>query len=305
MLRTLDTASHRDAATARPPNSVAEQTIGLIAGNGRFPILFARAAKAQGVRVVAVAMRGETDPSIEAEVDALTWVRVGQLGKMIRAFGGAGVQQAAMAGGVRKTRLFGGARPDWTGIKVLARCVLRQDDGMLRAVASEFEHHGIRIVDSTLYMPDALAPTGVLTRAQPSPREWHDLRYGLSIAREIGRLDIGQAVVVKDGAVVALEAMEGTDACIRRAAELAGRKGAVVVKIAKPIQDMRFDVPAVGLQTIHTMAEAGVRVLGIEAGRTLMIDPEAMLAAANQHDRVVVGLSDGVVQQALQDQEET
>ena len=137
---------------------MAAETIGLIAGNGSFPVLFARAAKGQGLRVVAVAMRGETEERIEAEVDAITWVRVGQLGKMIRAFGRAGVTRAAMAGGVRKSRLFSGARPDLLGLRVLTRVVVRRDDGMLRAVAREFERNGITIVDSTLYMPDALAP---------------------------------------------------------------------------------------------------------------------------------------------------
>lgn len=267
--------------------------IGLIAGNGQFPLLFARAARARGVRVVAVAMRGETEPAIEGEVDALTWVRVGQLGRMIRAFVRAGVGEAAMAGGVRKTRLFGHARPDWLGLRVLARCAVRRDDGMLRAVAAEFERRGVRIVDSTLFMPDALAPAGVLTQAQPSPRQWQDLHYGLGVARQIGRLDIGQTVVVKDGAVVALEAIEGTDACIRRAGDLTGQRGAVVVKVAKPVQDMRFDVPAVGLATLDCLQGAGAQVLGIEAGRTLMLEPNRLIGEANRRGLVVVGLPAG------------
>jgi DUF1009 family protein len=267
-----------------------QESIGLIAGNGQFPLLFARAARQQGVRVVAVAMQGETEPSIAQEVDTLTWVRVGQLGKMIRAFARAGVRRAAMAGGVRKTRLFGGARPDFLGLRVLARCVIRRDDGMLRAVAAEFERQGITIVDSTLFMPDALAPQGVLTAGQPSPREWQDLRYGFGVAQHIGQLDIGQTVVVKDGAVVALEAIEGTDACIRRAGELTHRRGAVMVKVAKPVQDMRFDVPAIGPATLDSCEAAGVRVVGIEAGRTLMIEPERLIAEANRRNLVLVGL---------------
>ena len=274
-------------------STAAPHTIGLIAGNGQFPLLFARAAKARGVRVYAVAMVGETDRAIEAEADETHWVRVGQLGRMIKLFKGARVLKAAMAGGVRKTRLFEGVRPDLTAVKILARCAVRRDDGMLRAIASEFEQHGIQIVDSTLYMPDCLAPAGVLTADKPSARELADLDYGLAIAREIGRLDIGQTVVVKDGAVVALEAIEGTDACIARAGELTGHEGAVVIKVAKPDQDMRFDVPAIGVRTIETLKHAGVRTLGVEAGRTLLLEPERLVSAADKAGIVIVGLTSG------------
>ena len=263
-------------------------TIGLIAGNGTFPLFFARAAKKRGLKVVAVGMRGETKPEVEAEVDVMTWVRVGQLKKMIDAFVRSGVREAAMAGGVRKTRLFERARPDFLAMKLLAQAVVRRDDGLLRMVASEFERAGVTIVDSTIYMPEALAPEGVLTRTQPDAREWEDLRYGLVIAREIGKLDIGQTVVVKDGAVVALEAIEGTDACIARAGGLA--KNVVIVKTAKPAQDMRFDVPAVGLKTLESMKSAGARVLGIEAGRTLVLEPEEFLRRADAMKLVIVGL---------------
>ncbi len=267
-------------------------TIGLIAGNGQFPLLFAEAAKAKGVRVYAVAMVGETDKAIEQAADETHWVRVGQLGRMIRLFKGARVLKAAMAGGVRKTRLFEGARPDLTAVKILARCAVKRDDGMLRAIASEFEQNGIQIVDSTLYMPDCLAPAGVLTAERPGEREEADLAYGLKIAREIGRLDIGQTVVVKDGAVVALEAIEGTDACILRAGDLTAKEGAVVVKVAKPGQDMRFDVPAVGVRTIATLKKAGVTTLGVEAGRTLLLEPERLVAAADEAGVTIVGLRD-------------
>ena len=265
-------------------------TIGLIAGNGAFPRLFAKAAKERGLRVVAVAMRGETDPAIADEVDVLTWVRVGQLGKMIRALKREGVQRAAMAGGVRKTRLFEGVRPDFTAVKVLARCALKNDDGMLRAVAAEYERAGIEIVDSTLYMPESLSPSGPLTGQVPSKAQKKDLLFGYKIAREIGLLDIGQTVIVRDGAVVALEAIEGTDACIRRAGELMGRQGGVMVKVAKPNQDMRFDVPAIGVATITRLAEAGIEVLGIEAGRTLLLEPQSIIEAAEAHNIVLVGL---------------
>lgn len=279
--------------SAMPSPDVPLDAIGLIAGNGQFPILFARAAKQRGVRVIATAMHGETEPALSNEVDAITWVRVGQLGKMIRAMKRAGIRHAAMAGGVRKTRLFGHAYPDLLGWRVLAQCVIRRDDGILRAIAGAFEQRGIRIVDSTLYMPDALTPVGVLTPRQPNAEQWRDLRYGMLIAREIGKLDIGQAVVVRDGTVLALEAIEGTDGCMLRAGALAHHRGGVVVKVAKPTQDMRFDVPAVGPQTITTMVAAGIDVLGLEAHRTLILEPETFMAAAIKHQRIVVGLDHG------------
>ena len=192
----------------------AGDTVGLIAGNGQFPLLFAEAARMKGMRVVAVGMEGETKPEIRDRVDECRFVKVGQLRKMIRFFNHHSVTQAAMAGGVRKTRLFGGARPDFMTLKLLARNTLRKDDGMLRAVAREFEAHGIEIIDSTLYMPECLAPAGLLAGPAPSQAAVQDLAYGLDVARQIGELDIGQTVVVKNGAVVALEAIEGTDACI-------------------------------------------------------------------------------------------
>ena len=271
-------------------NSAAPPPIGLIAGNGDFPCLFARAARRAGVRVAAVGMLGETRPEVAAEVDSMGWVRVGQLGRMIRLLRRAGVREAAMAGGITKTRLFGRARLDWRGLRLLTRALVRRDDGMLRAIAAEFERDGICIIDSTRYMPDALCPVGLLTGREPSAQAWRDLHYGYRLAREFGKLDVGQTVVVKAGAVLALEAIEGTDACIRRAGALSGGDGAVVVKVAKPSQDMRFDVPVVGLTTLDSLTAAGVRVLGLEAGRTLLLAPEALLQAATKRGISIVGL---------------
>lgn len=270
--------------------SPSSRIVGLIAGNGVFPQLFAKAAKEQGVTVVAVAMRGETEPAIEDCVDQLTWVRVGQIGKMIKCLKQAGVTQAAMAGGVRKTRLFDGVRPDLTAVRLLATCALRRDDGMLRALAAEYEKNGIEIIDSTRFMPEALAPAGVLTDLSPSEAIWDDLSYGLTVAREIGKLDIGQTVIVREGAVIALEAIEGTDACIQRAGKLTGYQGGVMVKVAKPEQDMRFDVPAIGVQTIKSLSQAGITALGVEAGRTLLLDPQAIVELANIRKITIVGL---------------
>lgn len=266
------------------------ESVGLIAGNGRFPILFAQAAKEQGIRVVAVGMDGETDPEIASHVDAFSMVKVGQLGKMIKIFQKASISKAAMAGGVRKTRLFGGARPDWTALKLLAKNAVRKDDGMLRAIASEFESKGIEIIDSTIYMPECLAPEGVLVGNDLIEEALTDLHYGYEVAQKIGELDIGQTVVVKAGAVVALEAIEGTDACLQRAGELTDKKGGVAVKVAKPSQDMRFDVPAIGVKTIDNLAAAGITVLGIEAGRTLMLEPQKIMERADTLGITIVGL---------------
>jgi DUF1009 family protein len=277
---------------AEPAPPAANEPLGLIAGNGDLPLLFARAARARGVPVIALALHNETRPDLCEHVDVIHWVRIGQLGRMIRTLRQAGVKRAAMAGGVPKTRLFSGARPDWQALRLLSRLLVRRDDALLRAIAGEFEAAGIQIVESTLMLSEALTPSGVLTAAQPSPQHWQDLQYGLHIARRIGELDVGQTVVVKDGAVVALEGMEGTDACIRRAGDLLQGKASVVVKVAKPAQDMRFDVPAVGSATLDSMLVAGVRVLGLEAGRTLLLSPQAVVEQANRLGQIVVGVGE-------------
>ena len=264
--------------------------VGLIAGNGAFPRLFARAARAAGARVTAVALRGETLPGLEVEVDALHWVHVGQVGRMVRHLRRGGVQVAAMAGGVDKRRLFTKARLDWTGARLLWRLARRQDDGMLRAIAHVFERGGVPIVSSTCYLPRAMVPPGPLGQHRPTAKAWRDLAYGLEVARSIGALDVGQTAVVRAGAVVALEAIEGTDACLRRGGALCAGRDAVAVKVAKPAQDMRFDVPAVGPRTVEVAFEAGIHVLGLEAGRTLLLEPDVVRARADALGICVVGL---------------
>lgn len=268
----------------------AYDTIGLVAGNGQLPLYFARAARARGCRVVAIGLRGETSEALVDEVDELTWAAVGQLGRMVRTLRRAKVQAAAFAGGVDKRRLFARARLDWTGAQLLWRLARRQDDGVLRAVAAIFEAAGVPIVSSTCVLPELMVPAGVLGRKTPDADQWRDLQFGLEIARKVGALDVGQTAVVCRGAVVALEAIEGTDACLRRAGALTGGKGAVAVKVAKPAQDMRFDVPAIGPTTIKTLAAAGLRVLGLEAHRTLMLEPQATVAAADAAGIALVGL---------------
>ena len=255
------------------------EKIGLIAGKGQFPLLFAQAARARGARIIAAAHRGETDPALAELVQELHWVYVGQLGKIIRIFKDAGVQRAVMAGGITRGRLFRDFRPDLRALGVVRRAGAGNDDRLLQAVATELEKEGITIAPSTLFLDQLLAPPGKLSKRGPTREEFLDIDLGLRLAKEIGRLDIGQCVVVRRQVVVALEAVEGTDECIRRAGALAG-PGAVVVKVSKPNQDLRFDVPAVGPDTIRSMVAARAAVLAIEAGKTLTFDRPLMLAEA-------------------------
>jgi DUF1009 family protein len=265
------------------------ENIGLIAGKGQFPLLFAQAARSHGVEVVAAAHRGETDPALGALVQELHWVYVGQLGKIIRIFKKAGVRRAVMAGGISRGRLFKEFRPDLRALSVVRRAGAGKDDRLLRAVAAELESEGITVAPSTLFLEDLLAPAGQIGRRAPSPEELQDIDFGLQVAREVGRLDIGQCVVVRRQVVVALEAIEGTDDAIRRGGSLAG-PGTVVVKISKPHQDLRFDVPAVGPETIAAMQEVGAKVLALEAGKTLIFNRPEMLKAANRAKIAVWGL---------------
>ena len=278
--------------------------IGLIAGGGQFPVLFARAARSRGVRVVAVLLEGEADKQLEAEVDGYTWVSLGKLGQMIETFQQAQVSEAVMAGKVSKTKIYSRIRPDWKAVKLLARMLTRKDDAVLRAVAEEMEAHGIKIRPSTLFLPELLAPPGILTRRKPSMKEREDIEFGWSLAKEIGRLDIGQCLVVKNQNVLAVEAIEGTDETIRRGG-LLGKGQAVVIKVSKPEQDLRFDVPAVGLQTIDIMKEVGASVLVVEADKTLIFDGEKMVEAADKAKITILSkIADEVTDYELRETEE-
>lgn len=264
--------------------------IGLIAGNGKFPLIFAEEAKRQGYSVVAVAHREETDASLEQRVDQFTWIYVGQLGKIIRTFQKAGVTEAVMAGGIRKVRLLGNFRPDLRGARFLARIKSREDDALLRGIAEELASDGIRIIDSTFCLSGIIPQAGVLTRKVPSAAQWDDIRTGFGLAKEIGRLGIGQTVVIKNQVIVAVEAVEGTDAAIERGGRLA-KSGCVVVKVSKPHQDLRFDVPAVGVETINSLRQVGGAVLAIEAGKALLIEKDALLRAADDCGIAVVAVA--------------
>lgn len=265
------------------------EKIGLIAGRGQFPFLCAQAARGRGLEVVAVAHRGETDPALAGQVDQIHWVYVGQLGKIIRIFKDAGVTRALMAGGINRGRLFRDFRPDLRAVRLIRRVGGGQDDRLLRAVAAELEGEGITIAPATLFLEELMAPPGPLGRHRPTPGQIRDIDFGFRIAKEIGRLDLGQCVVVRRQVVVALEAVEGTDEAIRRGGRLAG-PGTVVVKVCKPGQDLRFDLPAVGADTISVMQEVGAAVLAVEAGKTLIFDRAEMLRLADRAGIVVWGV---------------
>lgn len=265
--------------------------LGLIAGNGKFPLICAEAARLAGFGVVVVAHRGETPAEIGEIVENVTWVYVGQLGKIIRTFHRAGVTEAVMAGGITKARLLSRFRPDWRGARFLARMRSREDDSLLRGIARELENEGIRVRESTFCLPQLIPSAGVLSHHAPTPQQWEDVRIGFRAAKEIGRLGIGQMVVVKNGVVVAVEAVEGTDAAILRGGELA-KAGCVAVKVSKPQQDLRFDVPAVGVDTIRCLGRVGGAVLAVEAGKTILLEKERLLREADAAGIAVVALSD-------------
>ena len=262
---------------------------GLIAGNGRFPFLVLEGARRAGVSLSVAAIREETDPSIESVAERVVWVGLGQLGKMIRFFKREGVEKAIMAGQVKHVQIFSGTLPDVRMLKMLLRLPRRNTDALIGGVAQELASEGIELIDSTFFLQDLLPQEGKLSRRAPDGRERGDIEYGLEVAHEIARLDLGQTIVVRSRACVAIEAMEGTDATVRRAGELA-RGRLTVVKVAKPDQDMRFDVPVVGIPTIQTMTEAGATCLCLTAGKTLMFDRQQMIEMADAQGIAVVAV---------------
>lgn len=244
-------------------------------------MLVARSAREMGFRVVAVAHQGETEPELQNEVDDIVWIRLGQLGRLIRSLKDRSVKKSVMAGSITKRRMFEKVRPDLRGLAVASKLAIFHDDDILRAVASEMEKEGIEIVSATDCMPDLVTPRGCLTSRRPDKTEAEDIRIGWKTAKELGRLDIGQCVVVRRRTVVAVEAIEGTDETIRRGGELA-RERAVVVKVSKPHQDLRFDMPSVGLETARVMADVRASVLAVEAGKTLIFDRPRMIEYADE-----------------------
>jgi len=267
---------------------------GLIAGNGKFPFLVVEGARTMGVELSVVAIKEETDPRIDDVADNVKWVGIGQLGKMLSFFKDHGVEKAVMAGQVKHVQIFSGSIPDMRIVKMLWNLPRRNTDSLIGGVADELAKEGIELIDSTYFTRDHLAPAGPLTKRRPSDEELRNIEYGLHIAHEIARLDLGQTIVVRAKACVAIEAMEGTDATIRRAGELAKGK-LTVVKVAKPDQDMRFDVPVAGVPTIQAMIEAGATCLSITADKTLLFDREEMIALADAAGIAVVAVAPGEV----------
>src|SRR4026207_86481 len=263
--------------------------LGLIAGNGRFPFMVLEGARQTGASMAVAAIREETDPEIEKLADNVKWVGIGQLGRMIRFFKDEGVEKAIMAGQVKHIQIFSRAVPDARMLKVLLRLPRRNTDSLIGAIAAELQSEGIELIDSTYFLHESLPASGTLTRREPSKQEREDIEYGLEIAREIARLDLGQTIVVRGKAGVAIEAVEGRDATIRRAGQLVNGK-LTVVKLAKPNQDMRFDVPVVGVPTIEAMVEARATCLCLSAGKTLMFEREQMIATADKQKIAIVAV---------------
>ncbi len=277
------------------------KSLGLIAGAGEFPRLVLEGARRSGLRVVVMGLRGWCDETLAGQADAFYTSGVARLGHWIRVFRREGITQAVMAGKVRKSQMLASSSwrrwlaylPDWTSIKVwYFRSADRRNDTLLSAVADEMQRKGIVLVDSTQYCPEALADEGVLTRRAPTPAQAADADLGWRIAKALGRLDVGQSVAVKEKDVIAVEAIEGTDAMIARAGSLCPAGGWTLVKVAKPNQDMRFDVPTVGPDTIERLAEARAGALVVEAGKTLMIEKNRTIALADQHGIALLGRKD-------------
>jgi DUF1009 family protein len=265
-----------------------EINYGLVAGNGQFPFLVAEGARRAGASLSVVAIKEETDKRIEDVADDCLWIGIGQLGKMIAYFKRRNVTKAIMAGQVKHVQIFSGALPDVRMFKMLWNLPKRNTDALIGGVADELAKEGIELIDSTYFVKDQLASEGIISKRKPNETELANIEYGLHIAGEIARLDLGQTIVVRASACVAIEAMEGTDATIRRAGDLAKGK-LTVVKVAKPDQDMRFDVPVVGVPTIQAMIDAGATCLSITAGKTLIFDREEMLKLADKNGIAIIG----------------
>lgn len=268
------------------PNS-----IGIIAGGGQFPLLFIEAAQKAGRRVVVVAHKGETDEDVTKAADVVCWVKLGQLGKVISFFKKEGVGETVFLGTITKTQIFRDVLPDLKGISLWNKIDRKQDDAILRAIANALETEGIKVLESTLYLRHLLFPAGVITKKRPNKKQRQDIEFGWQNARAIGQLDIGQCVVIRNCTVLAVEAIEGTDATILRGGALA-KEDAVVVKVKKPGQDFRFDLPATGLTTIRSLQKVKGAVLAVEAGQSLLFDRELMVEEANKAGIVVVGVSE-------------
>ncbi|MFW6244071.1 MAG: LpxI family protein [Desulfovibrionales bacterium] len=265
--------------------------LGLIAGEGQFPFLVAEGARSRNRTVVAVAFTGHTCPELKSQVDALQWLRLGQLGKLLNFFKRRDVREVVFAGAINKPKALH-LRPDFRAARLLFRLRNKNDNSLLGAVARELESEGLSIVSPLAFAPGLMTPPGVLTRRHPSQRELSDVCFGWPLGKSLGDMDIGQCLVVKEEMVIAVEAMEGTNATIHRAGELAGT-GCVVIKVFKPGQEAHIDQPAIGTGTIRTMVEAGATCLAVEARKSLFFDQQESIALADRHGICILGWEAG------------
>ena len=293
------TMSH---ATLHDPHPLAGQTIGILAGWGRYPVVVAEAIRRHGGRTAILAIRDHADAALEPLADVYGEVGVSEIGKAIDFFQRHSAARATMAGKIHKTKLFARGAwvrhlPDWVGLKTfwphfVSRRRDNRDDSLLGAISAAFDDRGVRICPATEFAPELLADEGVLAGRPLTVRQEADVAFGWRLAKELGRLDIGQTVVVKNRAPLALEAIEGTDACIRRAGEVCPTGGMIVVKVAKPQQDLRFDMPTIGIGTLESLAAAGATVLAIEAGRTILVDKPSLASCATRHGITIASFCD-------------
>ena len=268
---------------AQPPPRV----LGIIAGNGVYPRLLADGARRAGVKkIVAAAFTGETDPTLEQHVELIEWMRVGQLGRLLKFFRSQGIHHAIMAGQIAPKNLFD-LRPDLKALMLLGKLKERNAESIFAAIADELAKIDVDLLPATTFLEDSLAQPGLIAGPKLSPRQEHDVELGWNAAKDIAQLNIGQTIVIKNGTIVAVEALEGTNEAIKRGGTLA-REGAVMVKVSKPNQDMRFDVPVIGVETVRIAAESGVRVIAVEAGKTLLLERDAVIALANGSNMSVV-----------------
>src|SRR6202050_5281504 len=265
-----------------PRTSLGGSYWGLIAGNGDFPFLVLEGARSRGIEMAVIAIREEASPRLEQRAARFHWVSLGELSRTIDLLHQEGVKRAVMAGQVQHNKIFSSIRPDWKLAKLLLKLPRKNTDSLIGAVAGVLADEGIELLNSTAFLGELIAREGVLTKRAPDEQELADIEYGRHVAQQIAGLDLGQTVVISDGACVAIEAMEGTDETIERAGRIAAGKRLAVVKVSKPAQDMRFDVPVVGLRTIEVMRAAGATVLALDAGKTLLFDRDQLIAAADQ-----------------------
>jgi len=267
--------------TVASPSQEISGNWGLIAGNGDFPFLVLEGARSRGIEMAVIAIREEASPALEREAKRLHWISLGELSRGIELLHREGVKHAVMAGQVKHNKIFSSIRPDWRLAKLLLSLPSKNTDSLIGAIARVLQDEGIELIDSTRFLGPLLPQEGVLTQRSPDQTETADIEYGRKIARQIAELDLGQTVVVRDRACVAIEAMEGTDETIERAARITGGHRLVVVKVSKPRQDMRFDVPVVGPKTIEVMRQSNATALAIDAGRTLLFDRDVLIHAAD------------------------